>query len=138
MMVQNLNHNKLRLNAVGVIDGPENSDTEAATKVLVAYDCTLRAFEEVDRNGENFWNATLVVPMQPQALDIQPTVTQEDAWAKYYPTAFQNQLDAMWNDGARFELDHYVGQEPKQPPSSVAPAGVNPNGVDLRPIPLEK
>jgi len=55
-------------------------------------------------------------------------MTVEEATAKFDPKAFQDRLDTMWNDGARIELDHYLGQEPKHPPSNAAPAGVNPDG----------
>ena len=128
MLEKNLNYQGLSLYAAGVMTRAEGSDAMAPATVVVAHDCTLRAFEEVERDGEKFWAATLVVPMQNELLDLRPGMTLEEAEAKFDPKAFQDRLDKWREDGARFELDHYLGQEPKNEPAIAAPAEVNPDG----------
>jgi serine/threonine-protein kinase len=117
MLEKNLNYQGLSLYAAGVMARAEGSEVDLPATVVVAHDCTLRAFEEVERNGEKFWNTTLVVPMQHELLDLRPGMTLEEAEAKFDPKAFQDRLDTLWKDGARFELDHYLGQATDEPSS---------------------
>ncbi len=127
MLEKNLNYQGLGLYAAGVMTRAEGSEVDAPATVVIAHDCTLQAFEEVERDGEKFWNATLVVPIQNELVDLQPGMTLEEATAKFDPKAFQDKLEKWTTDGAKFELDHFLGQEPKNSPLIAAPAGVNPD-----------
>ncbi|MFO1004082.1 MAG: serine/threonine-protein kinase [Planctomycetaceae bacterium] len=132
MIETNLNYDGLSLYAAGVMTRAEGSEVDLPATVVVAHDCTLRAFEEVERNGEKFWNTTLVIPMQNELLDLRPGMTLEEAEAKFDPKAFQDRLDKWRMDGAKFELDHYLGQEPKNEPAIAAPAEASPTEQDLQ------
>lgn len=127
MLEKNLNYDELSLYAAGVKTRQEGSDTDVPATIVIAHDCTLRAFEEVERNGEKFWSATLVIPMQNELLDLQPGITLAEAETKFDPKAFQARLDGMWDGGARFEMDHYLGQEPNNLPAIAAPTTLHPD-----------
>jgi hypothetical protein len=78
---------------------------------VIAHDCKLSSFETVERDGAAFWNATFVVPFQNEILDLRIGIKREEVEANFDVKVFQKRLDGMWKDGAKFVLDHYLGQE---------------------------
>ena len=109
VMEKNLQNKKLSLYAAGVKARAEGSDAETLATIVLAHDCGYSSFKEEELNGVKYWNTSFVIPQQRSNTALNIDVTQQS-------------LDQIWSQGARFQLDHYIGQQPPK----VSPEQSNP------------
>ena len=96
ILKENIGHRGISIyarNVKGTINGEEHDDIV----VVIAHNCELRAFKELNHDGKQAWEGTFFVPQDSKSDGSNRILTQ-------------TRIDRLRKMGVQFQLDCYQGQ----------------------------